>query len=225
MCLLRVKEEQYNSEPVRVKHVRQVRRSYTPPAVQTARYSNTKVVEEQRSSTYDIPPPAPAPSNPSVHYSSTKETRRTSRVPSVHQSVTVIEPIQSRDTPYVEVIHDAASESSRSYSPPEDVRSQSTRRTSNPPKSTTTRRSSASKTTAPASMYSEHEKEIRRERIYSSGRPSGDYEARRYGDAPMEYGRRRDYDGRRMSRESYGHRSSRVTIEDERSRRQREYLR
>ena len=116
MCLLKVKEDPYYSEPVRVKEVRLATRSYSPERVRTTRYSNTRVVEERRPSSYNLPPPqsfppppappsysvgpppdppAPPPAPPTANseYVSIKKTesRRTSRAPSVHQSTIVVE--------------------------------------------------------------------------------------------------------------------------------------
>jgi hypothetical protein len=117
MCLLKVKEEPYYSEPVRVKEVRRTRRAYSPERVRTARYSNTRVVEERRPPSYNLPPPqsippppappsysagpppdppAPPPAPPTVnseHVSIKKtESRRTSRPASLHQSTVIVEP-------------------------------------------------------------------------------------------------------------------------------------
>lgn len=243
MCLLSVKEEPTYSEPVRVKQVRRIRRSYEPEPVRTARYSKTRIVEERRASNYNIPPPdsiplpppppsysaGPPPDPPtlpppplSAYHSSTKiETKQKPQPASVHQSVTVVETAspQSRHTSrapsvrsptqasYVEVTQAPESSSSSSSSSTGDVRSQSTRRTSNTHKSATTKKSSVSKSTAPVSEYSEHEKEVRRERTYSSGRPRDEYQAYQYVPAPLDFGRRNDYDDRRASRGSYGNRS------------------
>ena len=116
MCLLKVKEEPYYSEPVRVKEVRRTTRTYSPERVRTARYSKTRVVEERRPSNYNLPPPesipapppppsyfagpppelpAPPPAPPIVnseHVSIKKtESRRTSGVQSVHQSAIIVE--------------------------------------------------------------------------------------------------------------------------------------
>ena len=231
------------SEPVRVKQVRRIRRSYSPEPVRTARYSKTRIVEERRPSSYNIPPPDSIPlppPPPSAYHSSTKiETKRTSRPASARQSTVVVETErpQSRHTSrapsgrsptqasYVEVTQAPESSSSSSTSSRGDVRSQSTRRTSNTHKSATTRKSSVSKSTAPVSEYSEHEKEFRRERTYSSGRPRDEYQTYQYVPAPPDLSRRNDYDDRRASRGSYGNRSSRLLIEDERHVRQREYRR
>jgi hypothetical protein len=185
-------------------------------------------------------PPAPPPWPSNAYHSSTKiETKHISQPTSVRQSATVVETErpESRHTShapsvrsptqasYVEVTQPPESSSSSSSSSSGDVRSQSTRRTSNTHKSATTRKSSVSKSTAPVSKYSEHEKEFRRERTYSSGRPRDEYQTYQYVPAPPDFGRRNDYDDRRASRGSYGNRSSRLLIEDERHVRQREYRR
>ena len=72
---------------------------------------------------------------------------------------------------------------------------------------------------SPLSEYSEHEKEFRRERTWSSGRPRDEYQTYQYVPAPPDFRQRSDYDDRMASRGSFGHRSSRLLIEDERYRR------
>ncbi|KAK3718820.1 hypothetical protein LTR37_004736 [Vermiconidia calcicola] len=188
---------------------------------QITRYQHdTRIVEERR-------PPPPSvhleplphlptpPPPPSAHHSVRRvESRRTSHAPSVHRSH------------YVEVEQDTSSSSSSSSSSSDDMRSRTTHKTAKTRKSSNTHRSSKSKATAPASEYSVHEKELRRERAYS--RPKEEYETYRYVNAPPDVSRsrsRRDYhDDPRASRGSYA-RDTRIMIEDDHGRRQIEYRR
>ena len=230
MCLLKVKEEPDLSVPARVREVRRVRGYSTSPP-RSARYSSTRIIEERRPSGYnmtqpdpsplpppassvyaDLPPAPPAPPPaPGASYSSTRiEAKRSSRAPSV----------QSRTrSHYVEVEHESDSSSSSSSSSSDGLRS----RTTKPHRTSNTHKSSKSQTAAP-SEYSEHEREIRRERRYS--KPRGEYETYRYVNAPPDYGRsssrRVDYGDPRASQSSYRERE-RVVMDDEFGRRRREY--
>lgn len=223
MCLLKVKDEPDYSVPARVRTVRKSR-TYTPSPPR--RYSSTRIFEERRPpppSVHLEPPPTlpDSPPPPSAHHSVSRvASRRTSRAPSVHRSH------------YVEVEHDTSSSSSSSSSSSDDVRSRTTHKTAKTHKSSHTHRSSKSKATAtapppaPASEYSIHEKELKRERAYS--RPKEEYETYRYVNAPPDVSRsrsRRDYhDDPRASRGSYA-RDTRIMIEDDYGRRQVEYRR
>lgn len=218
MCLMSVKEEPDYTVPARVTRVRRVvRRSPSPP--RTARYTRQSYVEERRPSYNPPPPPEPIPSPPSVHETRTvKSERRSSRAPSRAPSLPPppsAAPTRRSESHFVEVDHESSSSSSSSSSD-EDVRSR------------TTRKSSRSKTTAPASEYSMHEREYRRERGYSSPRP--EYETYRYVEAPKDRsisrGPRGSYhDGSRASRDGGFRRETRVVIEDDNGRRKVEYRR
>lgn len=197
MCLFNVKEEPDYSVPARVTNFRRDR-TYSSDRPRSARYSSTRIIEERRPSGYTLPPPGPpAPLPPparNAHFSSTdievkqSQSRRSfSRPPSVHQSTTAVETkrtsrapsVRSRTrTHYVEVDHDTSSSSSSSSSS-DDLRSRTTHKTSNTRKSGTTHKSSKTRTTAPASEYSIHEKEIRRERTYARPRDGYDNTGRR----------------------------------------------
>ncbi|OQO08837.1 hypothetical protein B0A48_05727 [Cryoendolithus antarcticus] len=205
MCLLSPKVEQEYTVPARVTRVRRTsrvsRRSPSPPRVTRIRES---IIEERRPSperTVVAPPTLP----PSPRASTTlKSERRTSRAPSVRN-----------ETHFVEVEHESDSSSSS-----DDVRSRTTSHT---------RKTSRSKTTAPVSEYSLHERETRRERDYGSPKP--EYETYRYVEAPKggpARSRSRGqgtsfYDGPRASQDAY--RRERVVTEDEYGRRRREYQR
>lgn len=222
MCLMSVKEEPDYSVPARVTRVRRVvRRSPSPP--RTARYTRQSFVEERRPS-YNPPPPPPPepipspPAPPSVHETRiVKSERRSSRAPSRAPSLPPppsAAPTRRSESHFVEVDHESSSSSSSSSE--EDVRSR------------TTRKSSRSKTTAPASEYSIHEREYRRERGYSNPRP--EYETYRYVEAPKDRsvsrGPRSSYhDGSRASRDNGFRRETRVVIEDDHGRRKVEYRR
>ena len=236
MCLLSVKEEPGYVGPRRVSNFRG-ERAYSSPSPQVARVSKTRIVEERRPSRYalpspeppapaSIPPPAPAvynalppdpqapPPPPNAHYSATKietrqtQTRRTSQPPIATYSAS-----SNTYSHYVEVEHDTSSSSSSSSDSSEDVRSRSTHKSAN------TRKSSHSKTTAPASEYSIHEKEYVRDRRWSN--PRGQYQTN--WNAPASFSRSRsqrgDYDDPRASQASQRHERERYMIGDDYARR------
>lgn len=196
MCLMSVKEEEA-PVPARVTRVRRVvRRSPSPPP-REVRITRQSFVEERKPS----PPPQPE------HRTSTTihtEQRRVSRPPSSAA------PSRSTQTHFVEVDHDSSSSE-------DDVRSRSTRKSS--------RSKSKPRTEAPASEYSMHEREFRRERGYSSPRPKQEYETYRYIEAPKHRSGSRGgyYEGPRASRDSF--RRERMVVEDDYGRRRREYQR
>ena len=209
MCLARVKEyEEEYTVPARVTRVRSYRRrSPSPP--RSVRYSRRSIVEERRPS--PSPPPiivpreptvvAPSPRASTTVKSETKVSRAPSRAPSARTR-----------SHYVEVDHDSDTSSSSSSS---DVRSRTTSHT---------RKTSRSKTTAPVSEYSMHEKEYRRERDY---RPRNDFETYRYVEAPPSNSGSRSrsrYDDPRASRDG-PRRETNIVIDDNGARRNINYRR
>ncbi|KAK3053101.1 hypothetical protein LTR09_005727 [Extremus antarcticus] len=187
MCLLKVKDEPDYSVPARVREVKRTRHySQSPP--RASYVSKTRVVEERKRSSYDAPAPPPPPPAQSTHTSVSRTETRRSEAPSPPQlhDVTVIETRTPR-ADYVEVHHDDSSDASVSSS--DDVRSRTKHKTS---RTSHTQKSSKSRTAAPASEYSIHEKEqeIRRERAES--RPRGEYETYQYVNAPPNAGRSRE---------------------------------
>lgn len=213
MCLLKVKEDQIYSEPVRVRKTKWTSYdSASPP--RTAYYSNTRVVEDRRASTVAAPPPPPPPQS---YYKETRSEYKQTEAPAPPNVVASDSKYTSRApsttsrtrSHYVEVEHDDDStDSASSAASNDDVRSRTTHRTSKTSNTNTTRRTSKSRTTAPTSAYTEYEreKEIRRERTYS--RPRGDdYDTYQYINAPLSGSRSRDYYDPRASSGSYGRRS------------------
>ncbi|KAM0721708.1 hypothetical protein Q7P37_002633 [Cladosporium fusiforme] len=159
------------------------------------RITRQSYVEERKPS----PPP-----QPEHRTSTTIHTER--RVPSRPPPSPA--PRTSTQTHFVEVDHDSSSSD-------DDVRSRSTRKSSR----------SKPRTEAPASEYSMHEREIRRERGYSNPRPKQEYETYRYVEAPKNRSGSRGgyYEGPRASRDSF--RRERMIVEDDYGRRRREYQR
>lgn len=196
MCLMSVKEEE---APIPARVTRRVRRTIRrspSPPPREVRITRQSFVEERKPS----PPPEPE------HRTSTTirtEQRHVSRPPSSAA------PSRSTQTHFVEVDHDSSSSE-------DDVRSRSTRKSSR----------SKPRTEAPASEYSIHEREFRRERGYSSPRPPRqEYETYRYVEAPKNRSGSRGgyYEGPRASRDSF--RRERMVVEDDFGRRRREYQR
>jgi hypothetical protein len=190
MCLLSVKEEE-PPIPARVVRTRRVvRRSPSPP--REVRITRQSYVEERRPSPPSPPRPEPEPqvSATTIRTEQRTEQRHVSRPPSVAPPVSIA-PSRSAPTHFVEVEQDSSSSE-------EDVRSRTTRKSS---------RSKASKprTEAPASEYSIHEREYRRERGYSNPPPKPEYETYRYVEAPRNRsGSKSGYhEGSRVSRDSF----------------------
>lgn len=202
MCLMSVKEEEAPI-PARVRHVRRVvRRSPSPPP-RDVRITRQSIIEERKPS--PPPPPPEQRTSTTVH----TEQRHVSRPPSSAA------PSRSTQTNFVEVDHDSSSSSSE-----DDVRSRTTRKSS---RSKSSR--AMPKTEPPASEYSVHEREYRRERGYSSPPPKPEWETYRYVEAPKNRSGSRSgyYEGPRASRDSF--RRERMVIEDDYGRRRREYRR
>jgi hypothetical protein len=184
MCLMSVREEEA-PVPARVVRTRRViRRSPSPPP-REVRITRQSFVEERRPSPPSPPRPEPEPPvSTTIRTEQRTEQRRVSRPPSVA-------PSRSAPTHFVEVDHDSSSSE-------EDVRSRTTRKSS---RSKSSR--SKPRTEAPASEYSIHERETRRERGYSAPKP--EYETYRYVEAPKNRsGSRSGYhEGSRVSRDSF----------------------
>lgn len=217
MCLMNVREEEAPI-PARVRHVRRViRRSPSPPR-RDVRITRQSIIEERKPSPPPPPPPQPEErSTTTIH----TEQRHVSRPPSAAPSKSrppSAAPSRSTQTHFVEVDHDSSSSSSSSSE--EDVRSRTTRKSS---RSKSSR--AKSRTEPPASEYSVHEREYRRERGYSSPPPKPEWETYRYVEAPKNRSGSRSgyYEGPRASRDSF--RRERMVIEDDYGRRRREYRR
>ncbi|QIW99883.1 hypothetical protein AMS68_005401 [Peltaster fructicola] len=194
MCLINVKDEEEEYVPVRVKTVRRISRPPSP--VRSIR----RTVVERRSESASLgplPPSIPPPARSEIPAPSVRSERPKSRAPSTRRARSA----------YVEVDEETSDSSESSVS----------RHTSH------TRKTSKSRRTAPASEYSVHEKETRRERDY--GRPREEYETYRYVEPPRSQGRGSSqrnsyYEQPRSSRDDYGRR---VTIEDDYRRSSRQY--
>lgn len=189
MCLLSVKEEEAPI-PARVVRTRRViRRSPSPPP-REVRITRQSFVEERRPSPPPPPPPQPEPeprASTVIRTEERTEQRRVSRPPSS------VAPSRSTQTHFVEVDHDSSSSV-------DDVQSRTTRKSS---RSKSSR--SKPRTEVPASEYSMHEREYRRERGYSNPPHKPEYETYRYVEAPKNRsGSRSGYhEGSRVSRDSF----------------------
>jgi hypothetical protein len=187
MCLMSVREEEAPI-PARVVRTRRVvRRSPSPP--REVRVTRQSFVEERRPSPPSPTRPEPEPEprvSTTIRTEQRTEQRRVSRPPSVA-------PSRSAPTHFVEVDHDSSSSE-------EDVRSRTTRKSS---RSKSSR--SKPRTDPPASEYSIHEREVRRERGYSNPPPKPEYGTYRYVEAPKNRsGSRSGYhEGSRVSRDSF----------------------